>query len=351
MMKITNNFPNKPRIERTLKKARWFIKKLNICWLPVNPVVLFKECGLLLYNCQEAEKVYGRPDPFGVRKEGVDAKTYRSRDEGIYITVFDESMLPERIRWTLVHELAHIVLGHLTDFEITLLTRSGLCSKQYEVLEREADTFAAEVLAPMAIIKEMGNLEYDDIIQICHISKEAAQNRIKDIAWHGNKKAYKEADAFLRLHFKTYLTPVTLCVDSGSLPVRNAIKKNPKVAFMNKKHRYIPIGKNGRFAICPRCGNKAFSQKARFCRMCGLYLYNDCTNTSSSFVSWCGANNPGDARYCEYCGAETELTRLGLLMTWEELIQAHGDVAGGSDPDITEIDKNVIINLASWKQK
>ncbi|NLK51202.1 MAG: ImmA/IrrE family metallo-endopeptidase [Syntrophomonadaceae bacterium] len=30
----------------------------------------------------------------------------------------NKNKLPERIRWTLMHEIGHIVLGHLSDFEI-----------------------------------------------------------------------------------------------------------------------------------------------------------------------------------------------------------------------------------------
>lgn len=337
-MNRANSFPNDPRIERTLRIARRFITQSNICWLPVDPVSLYDDYCWALYSCYEAEKVYGKSDPFGVRRTGVDAKTYYSREKGIYITVYDENILLERIRWTLMHEIGHIVLGHLVEFNLTLMTRGGLSTEQYTILEREANIFAAEVLAPMAILKAVGACNYDKICQICKISKEAAQNRVKDINWHGNKKFYREADEYLRKHFQTYLTPVAICTNQSVLPTRISINKRSRVDLMNKKHKYVSTDNRGRFLFCPRCGNKSFSKNAKYCKMCGLYLYNSCTNTKS-LTCCCGMKNPGDARYCEHCGQKTLLTCLGLLMTWEELIRTYGEVVAGTDPDSLGVKK------------
>lgn len=48
-----------------------------------------------------------------------------------------------RGRWTLAHELGHIVLGHFCDFPLDNL-RQG----EESVLDREADVFARELLMP-----------------------------------------------------------------------------------------------------------------------------------------------------------------------------------------------------------
>lgn len=58
-------------------------------------------------------------------------------------------------------------------------------------------------------------------------------------------------------------------------------------------------------------------------------MYNECVNYSSEFRNDCGRRNPGDTRYCEYCGSETILFAQGLLLSWEELISAHGSVRAG----------------------
>lgn len=118
---------------------------------------------------------------------------------------------------------------------------------------------------------------------------------------------------------------------------------------MNKKHLYVPVDENNRFLFCPKCGNKEFSSHANFCKMCGFYLYNTCQDEMIDYTDhedydesgnkiYIPRTNPGDARYCEWCGKETLLSRLGLLLSWEEVIQAHSEIAAGLEPKQKEDD-------------
>ncbi|MDH7578511.1 MAG: hypothetical protein QHH75_12025, partial [Bacillota bacterium] len=121
-----SSIPKCPRHTRTIRKARDFIKETGVCWLPVNPFDIYKRYGWLIYSCSEAEKICKKPDPFRILENGIDARTFRERETGLYITIYNEFReVPERITWTLAHEIGHIVLGHLTDFELTLLNRGG----------------------------------------------------------------------------------------------------------------------------------------------------------------------------------------------------------------------------------
>jgi hypothetical protein len=70
----------------------------------------------------------------------------------------------------------------------------------------------------------------------------------------------------------------------------------------------IEADKNMRFLSCPVCGGKNISYGASYCKICGTYLFNDCTNPD------CGKHKAPDERYCEYCGAETILFQEGLMM-------------------------------------
>lgn len=109
---------------------------------------------------------------------------------------------------------------------------------------------------------------------------------------------------------------------------------------MMNKVAFVTVNKEGRFNQCPRCGNTVFSSAANFCKMCGLYLYNTCPDTPNfnhleydnrgNVIDSLSMNNPGDARYCEYCGEETMLSRLGLLMSWEEVTDTFGDIIHGT---------------------
>lgn len=326
MISQRSSIPSRPRVERTLEIAWRFMRAAEVTWLPIEPRDLYRQFGWALYSCKETEEMFGRPNPLGLRNK-VDAKTYRDRS-GNYLTVFDETPFPSRIRWTLAHEIGHIMLGHLTDFEETSLNR-GLSEGKYRVLEREADTFAAELLAPMAVLREIGAYRSEEIMTVCRISKEASGFRERDISRDGNKLYHRINHHRVKAQFGWYLSPINICtLNDYSAPTSwSAQTKIPEVITLGETVTHVETDDYGHFLSCPRCGNTVFSSDASYCKMCGLYLYNECTNAQGYRDSSCGRINPGDARYCEQCGSETVLTRLGLLMPYQELIDRFGAVA------------------------
>lgn len=290
-------------------------------------------------------------DPFLLKAKGAEARTCVQRGSDTYITIYDAKVVPyTRVRWTLAHELGHIVLGHLKDFEQTAINRGGILAEEYDVLEKEADFFAAELLEPMAILKEVGAWRAEEITQLCWDSKTAAENRAKDLSWWGCTKLACEDDQDLKRQFSLYLSWVCVCADPTRIPIKTAIVKNPRRRTKVGKHLFIRTDENGRFLECPRCGNTEFSPNANFCKMCGLYLYNQCGEIPQydhteydehlNVIGGVHRINPGDARYCEHCGRETLLTRLGLLMTWEEVQKAYGTIAAGLQT-AEEVDESI----------
>ncbi|RJX17672.1 MAG: ImmA/IrrE family metallo-endopeptidase [Desulforudis sp.] len=281
----TQQLPSIPRKERSIRIARQFIIESDTRQLPVNPFSLYAQHhDWLLYTCSRAEQIYGRPDPLNLIRARADARTLRTRDTGTYVTVHKATARANRVRWTLAHEIGHIVLSHLTDFEATCLCRGGLTTREYRVLEREADLFAAELLMPMMIIKALGVTTAPAIARICLVSGEAARNRVSELGlWRYKPGALSTA---LRNQFRQFLAG------------EQERERRPSA---------MATDGNGRYICCPRCRNTAFSPYARHCRVCGLYLYNDCDR--------CGKRNLGDVRYCEYCGAKTPLLQMGFLTT------------------------------------
>lgn len=293
--------PSKPRIDRSLRIVRDLIAETQINWLPVDPFEVYRHYDWALYSCTAAEEIYGKKDPFNIKKQRVDAKTFRVRETGEYITIYDEQYLEGRIRWTLAHEIGHIRLGHLVDFEETCLCRGGLTEAKYKVLEREANVFAAELLAPMAILRFLKLTTASEIADFCKTSKEAARYRERDFQLYGNKAIYLEADEFFRRQFNHFITLST--VEPGGAKVTSP---------------YIKMRDDRRFEICPRCGNTEIAIYANFCKICGLYLYNICGEPPVfSHDNELGCINAEDARFCEYCGKETLLSRLGILKPWD----------------------------------
>lgn len=62
-------------------------------------------------------------------------------DKVLKVVLYNDSLCIQRIRFSLMHELGHYILGH------------NIKSKE---IEREADAFAANLLAPEAVIKYQG---------------------------------------------------------------------------------------------------------------------------------------------------------------------------------------------------
>ena len=72
------------------------------------------------------------------------------------------------------------------------------------------------------------------------------------------------------------------------------------------------MDENARLLECPRCQNEEFSVGAKFCRICGLPLYNRCTD------DMCKAVNPANARFCEFCGAPTLFNVMDVLRPYDQ---------------------------------
>lgn len=74
-----------------------------------------------------------------------------------------------RQRWTMAHELGHILLDH---------------REQSRVNEAEANYFAKELLMPMAVLTNMGATSVKDVCKVCNVSNDASENRQKDFKRH-----------------------------------------------------------------------------------------------------------------------------------------------------------------------
>lgn len=94
--------------------------------------------------------------------------------EGNWQIVYNDSELRERTRFTIAHELGHILLGHeLADGRGHYRTASD----RRESAETQADEFAVRLLAPACVLWALNLQTADDIAAVCDISYTAAQFR------------------------------------------------------------------------------------------------------------------------------------------------------------------------------
>lgn len=83
------------------------------------------------------------------------------------------NVIPARQRFTIAHELGHILLGHVG--------RHQLVNREPDPgdnpIEQEANVFASRLLAPACVLWGCGARTPDEIMKLCSISRQAAEFR------------------------------------------------------------------------------------------------------------------------------------------------------------------------------
>ncbi len=101
-----------------------------------------------------------------------------------YIIVYNDNKPPNRIKFTIAHELGHILLGHL-EYNYKDLNERTLNNVKAK-FEYEADTFASNLLAPPQMIDyaeaTFNDFEYSTvyIANLFCISEQCAKVRLAD---------------------------------------------------------------------------------------------------------------------------------------------------------------------------
>ncbi len=91
------------------------------------------------------------------------------------VILFDQDKPPARIRFTIAHELGHLVLGHVA------AGQGGAAKRDFSVaadpVEAAANRFAIRLLAPACVLWGLEAYTAQEISQLCNISVQAAQFR------------------------------------------------------------------------------------------------------------------------------------------------------------------------------
>lgn len=123
-------------------------------------------------------------------------------DNKKYCIIYNDSKCLQTQRWTLAHELGHILRGHLTNAEYLM------CSTDNNPFEIEANTFAKQLLVPFPVIKYLfdflgrSTIYSYDIEEIFNVGVGASSYIIN----HLNKLYYLPTNDILEDKFKSYFT-------------------------------------------------------------------------------------------------------------------------------------------------
>jgi Zn-dependent peptidase ImmA (M78 family) len=130
--------------------------KLNISHTPINGFEIARKLNIHVIpysSCKSPKKL------IEINEDGIciEDKT------GVLYIFYNDNKSIERINWTILHEIGHIVLGH---------------SEHCSLAEAEADFFAKFAIAPPVIIAHYNPSTIKEMQTIFCISREAAFNSL-----------------------------------------------------------------------------------------------------------------------------------------------------------------------------
>lgn len=130
---------------------------------PVDLMRLLKARGVKYYGYRTSAAAPSGQDGYALARQVGSAPLE-------YLILINERNPAQRIRWTIAHELGHIMLGH---FER---------QRHDHRAEREANHFAKALLMPLCVLDHLRVRSPYDIARRCDVSLAAARNRAVDFA-------------------------------------------------------------------------------------------------------------------------------------------------------------------------
>ena len=317
--------PTYARYDYCAKRACDFLEEYNISSYPVDveKIITDNKWGLTPYSLIMQQFHCDRNTVIRCLRS-MDGYTQLD-DDNYSIAYNDDPELGDRKRFTLMHEIGHIYLNHLVDFDITLLYRNELSKKENKVLENEANAFARNVLAPISLVRQLKDKAPENISSKFGITYYAANTRLdlfkKDFEIidsiglqqrMGNifRKFYNRTTCS-KCNAKFFLRYRNFCPICGS---KNTLKWGDGI--MDYKEYETTV--EGFVETCIRCGNKKIM--GNYCQICGAPARNYCTNYFWSEDNYQACTHseplPGNARFCPDCGAKSLFFHHNVLNAW-----------------------------------
>ena len=186
------------------RNAAWeILLACRVAELPVDLNTIVRHLGVLVYAYSRSRKLLENTGLAEVAGR-VSGLTFYIREQPVIL--YNELETPQRIRFTIGHELGHIVLGHVRPGEYTRQNRDPQPGD--DPMEQAANRFAADLLAPACVLWGLDLHRAEDIAQACKISIQAARFRAErmEILYQRNKfllhplerAVYQQFEPFLR---------------------------------------------------------------------------------------------------------------------------------------------------------
>lgn len=349
--------PSTPRYRFATQMALETFTYFNVLSFPLDIKTLIKSEGIKLKKYSTIAKKVGISVEEVCKEYQTDLAYIFRADSGKYSIAYNDTKADYLIRFSLAHELGHYALGHLEDFNETVLRYRGnnLTETKYGVLEKEANCFARNLISPAPIADIIPQNMYQEYFGIGYQAELTRIGLLKTdahysilVASDSNKKVLKKIRVQLSKTHKCstceaafYKKNATFCPFCGEqtlvkLSVPESINLKVKGNYM--RYSKIELNDEGFPLQCPRCKNEDIDSSQKFCQVCATYLRNICIGQGpfeqSPFEPYpsfelykesngCGKKLPGFARYCPDCGGLSSYFNQELLSFWENEKEEH----------------------------
>lgn len=140
------------------------------------------------------------PEEIFLRYSKNDAFTYKK--DGDFIIFYDEELNQSELRVALLHEVGHILMGHMEypndSFDGEFTTFNKLSEKEKDVVEEAAYDFALKLLAPASVLWALKIKSASRLEELCDLPKKYARKRLERM-----KELYQREKVFLATKGKT----------------------------------------------------------------------------------------------------------------------------------------------------
>ena len=185
------------------RNAAWeILLACRVDALPVDLNAVLRNLGVRVYAYSRAAELLedtGLAEVAGC----VSGLTFYIREQPVIL--YNELETPQRIRFTIGHELGHIVLGHVRPGEYTRQNREPQPGD--DPMEQAANRFAADLLAPACVLCGLDLHRAEDIARVCKISIQAARFRAErmEILYQRNKFLLHPLERAVYQQFEPYI--------------------------------------------------------------------------------------------------------------------------------------------------
>ena len=171
------------RYESIKKDVATLYQKYNIKSLPINPFVLCEKMNIKLVKYSDLT-IEERNRLISLQPDG-----FKDEHENGTVIFYNDMQHPSKIKFTLLHEIGHIVRGH----------------KEFSPLaESEAEWFAAYAIAPPPVVNLFEISDFTDIMEIFDTTFNCAWHSMsRYLNWKRFARKDTEYDIILRNLFSS----------------------------------------------------------------------------------------------------------------------------------------------------